>query len=73
MLTLFRWCKQCCPQTFRRHGQVDWSCGSERCEVKECTATVDAVSRSEGDEQWLQVEHNVTWDDEMLRRGLVGL
>ena len=52
------------PEDVQATWAVDWSCGSERCEVKECTATVDAISRSEGDEQWLQVEHNVTWDDE---------
>ena len=52
------------PEDIEAMWAVDWTCGSERCEVTECTATVDASSQSEGDEQWLQVEHNVTWDDD---------
>ena len=42
---------------------VDWSCGSDRCEVKECTASVSAKSESGEEEQWSQVEHTVSWDD----------
>jgi len=43
--------------------QVDWQCGSDRCEVKSCNATVDAsVSRAPA-QQLLAIEHAVTWDD----------
>lgn len=49
------------PDTVEAKWQVDWSCGSERCEVRECTATIDAKSNGETDEQWLQIEHDVTW------------
>ena len=42
---------------------VDWKCGSERCEVKSCTADVQAkVSRPVSD-QLLPIEHQVVWDD----------
>lgn len=51
------------PENVEATWQVDWQCGSERCEVKECTATVNARSQSEGDEQWLEVEHTVSWDE----------
>ncbi len=43
--------------------KVDWTCGSDRCEVKECGATVAATSDTPSTNQWLQVEHTVTWDD----------
>lgn len=43
--------------------QVDWQCGSERCEVKSCDATVEAsVSRTPA-QQLLPIEHQVVWDD----------
>lgn len=43
--------------------QVDWQCGSERCEVKSCNATVKAsVSRAPA-QQLLPIEHQVVWDD----------
>ena len=43
--------------------QVDWQCGSERCEVKSCNATVEAnVSRTPA-QQLLPIEHQVVWDD----------
>lgn len=44
--------------------RMDWSCGSERCELSRCSATVTATGDGEGSPQWLQVEHDVTWDDE---------
>lgn len=42
---------------------VDWQCGSERCEVQECTATVSAVVDDVIGDQWLQLDHVVLWDD----------
>lgn len=41
---------------------VAWSCESERCEVSECSATIDGIGRNLIDEQWLDVNHRVTWD-----------
>lgn len=43
--------------------QVDWKCGSERCEVKECKATVSAKVGEESSGQLLPIEHQVVWDD----------
>jgi hypothetical protein len=51
------------PQDVQASWKVEWSCGSERCEVRECDATINASSAEGSDEQWLQVEHDVTWDD----------
>jgi hypothetical protein len=42
---------------------VDWECGSERCAVNECMATVTAQSAGSSSQEWLQIEHEVTWDD----------
>jgi hypothetical protein len=42
---------------------VDWQCGSDRCEVKECNATVAAAVSRDATQQLLPVEHQVTWDD----------
>lgn len=42
---------------------MDWACGSERCELPTCTATVTANADAGGTSQWLQVEHAVTWQD----------
>lgn len=41
---------------------VDWQCGSERCTVKQCSATVNATVTRPNNTQWLPVEHNVVWD-----------
>ena len=41
---------------------VDWQCGSERCTVKQCSATVEAAVKRPNNSQWLPIEHNVTWD-----------
>lgn len=41
---------------------VDWQCGSERCTVKQCSATVEASVKRPNNSQWLPIEHNVTWD-----------
>jgi len=51
------------PETVEATWHVDWTCGSERCEVKECAATVSATSQSDAEAQFLQVEHTVTWDN----------
>jgi hypothetical protein len=42
---------------------VDWQCGSERCEVKECTATVAANVNRDIAQQLLPIDHQVTWAD----------
>lgn len=42
---------------------VDWQCGSERCEVKACSATVDAGVTRAPAQQLLAIEHQVAWDD----------
>ncbi|MEZ4861793.1 MAG: SH3 domain-containing protein [Caldilineaceae bacterium] len=43
--------------------EVDWHCGSERCEVKQCNATVEANVGRAPAQQSLAIEHQVTWDD----------
>jgi hypothetical protein len=42
---------------------VDWQCGSDRCEVKECSAAVAASVTGEASQQMLNINHAVTWDD----------
>jgi ferredoxin len=42
--------------------QVDWNCGSDRCDVKSCAAVVDAQVNRPANQQYLTVEHQVTWD-----------
>lgn len=49
------------PAELEAKWQVEWSCGSERCEIKECIGSIDAGVTDTNVEQWLQVEHNVTW------------
>jgi hypothetical protein len=51
------------PTEISSSWRMDWSCGSERCELEACSATVTASADGEGSPQWLQVEHTVTWDD----------
>jgi hypothetical protein len=43
--------------------EVDWQCGSERCEVKRCSALVEATVDGAANQQLLTVNHEVTWDD----------
>jgi hypothetical protein len=43
--------------------QVDWECGSDRCEIKSCAATVEAKVNRTVNQQLLPVEHQVTWDE----------
>lgn len=42
---------------------VDWSCNSDRCQIKSCEAEVDAVVNRQPSGDFLPVEHTVTWDD----------
>lgn len=51
------------PEELEAVWDVDWSCGSERCSVQQCTATVTASGTAiSGD--WTSVDHLVEWDDE---------
>jgi len=51
------------PTDLTSKWQVNWKCGSERCEVKECQGAIDAGVEDGSTEQWLQIKHNVTWND----------
>jgi len=42
---------------------VDWSCDSDRCQIKRCEAEVSAVVNRQANGDFLPVEHTVTWDD----------
>lgn len=42
---------------------VEWQCGSERCEVDQCAATVQAQVTRAANQQLLPIEHQVVWDD----------
>jgi len=52
------------PEDLEANWRVEWSCGSERCEIKECTGAITAQVNEASNEQWLQVEHNVAWENE---------
>lgn len=41
--------------------EVDWQCGSARCDISECTASVEASVGENTGGQWLRVEHRVLW------------
>jgi len=43
--------------------QVDWKCASDRCQVKQCSAVVDAKAGRVTNQPWLNIEHQVTWND----------
>ncbi len=43
---------------------VDWQCGSDRCEIKQCKATVEAKVSRAPSQQMLSIDHQVTWDKE---------
>jgi hypothetical protein len=43
---------------------VDWSCDSDRCEVKQCAADVTAQVTRAINNGYLPVEHRVTWADD---------
>lgn len=51
------------PDNIEATWRVDWSCGSDRCDVRKCSATVTARSDTSPDNQWMQVEHSVEWED----------
>ncbi len=40
---------------------VDWECGSARCDISECTASVEASIGENSGGQWLRVDHRVLW------------
>ena len=42
---------------------VDWICGSDRCEVNQCKANVYARVYDYPNQSWLPVEHRVIWDE----------
>jgi hypothetical protein len=52
------------PNDLSANWQVDWSCNSDRCEVKQCSAGVLAQVTRDMTDGFLPVEHQVTWDDE---------
>lgn len=52
------------PEELTAQWHVNWECGSERCEVPQCDATITAAATEEGDQQWLEVEHSVEWADD---------
>jgi len=43
--------------------EVEWECGSDRCAVSECKATVTATADTPN-QQYLLVEHDLAWEDE---------
>lgn len=51
------------PEDLTSRWQVNWECGSERCEIKRCTATVEANVDTVSAQQWLEMDHTVTWDE----------
>jgi hypothetical protein len=52
------------PADLNANWEVDWSCNSERCEVKKCSADVVAQVTRPVSNGYLPVEHKVTWADE---------
>jgi hypothetical protein len=42
---------------------VSWECDSERCQIRQCDAEVDAIVSRPSASGFLPVEHTVTWDD----------
>lgn len=54
---------QLLQQDLSAQWQVDWQCGSDRCEVKSCSAEVNAAVNRAPAQQLLAIEHQVAWDD----------
>jgi hypothetical protein len=52
------------PQDLEAQWNVNYACGSERCEVVKCSAVISATVRSAADPKWLEVERKVNWDDD---------
>jgi hypothetical protein len=52
------------PADLTANWQVDWSCNSDRCEVKQCSADVVAQVTRDVADGYLPVEHTVTWADD---------
>lgn len=52
------------PQDLQAEWDVNYACGSERCEVVQCRAAISASVRSADDPRWLEVERNVNWEDD---------
>ncbi len=51
------------PDDLQATWKVDYSCGSERCTVKECQADILAKTAAGATQQWLQVDSALTWAD----------
>jgi hypothetical protein len=51
------------PEDLSASWNVDWQCGSERCDVKQCNAKVTAKVDPEAKQSWLEVTHEVVWDE----------
>jgi hypothetical protein len=52
------------PADLTASWNVEWSCNSDRCEVKQCSADVAAQVTRPVANGYLPVEHQVTWADE---------
>lgn len=52
------------PADLKANWKVDWSCNSDRCDVKQCSADVTAEVNRPVANGYLPVEHKVTWADE---------
>lgn len=52
------------PQDLEAQWDVNYACGSERCEVIKCSAVISATVRSAADPKWLEVERKVNWEDD---------
>lgn len=42
---------------------VAYACGSERCEVDRCTATIQAEVADASDSRWLEIQRDLVWAD----------
>jgi len=52
------------PAELTAKWQVNWSCGSERCDIKKCQGDIEAdIKKDSKSQQYLQVEHKVTWSN----------
>ncbi|HRJ40649.1 MAG TPA: SH3 domain-containing protein [Caldilineaceae bacterium] len=51
------------PDDLAAAWDVSYQCGSERCPVTECSASVTASVRNAADPRWLEIDRNVTWDE----------